>query len=151
MHQEWYQKFVSEENMDRELLFELLTAANYLGIHPLLQLINLKITFVLNGKTEAQVSSTTCVPALGSASFFPTQKFFQCLGPWVSWAASGGGGSSGGGGCGVRCDVNLRQNLYRVLKKQFSFCTFLHAGIPEIRTRVIRVAPCDLSIDCDMS
>ena len=61
MHQTWYQQFVSEENLSRELLFELLTAANYLGIHPLLQLICLKITFLLNGKSEEEVSSISCL------------------------------------------------------------------------------------------
>ncbi len=53
--QEWYQKFVAEEEVDREMLFALLTAANYMGIKPLLDLTCLKVTFELTGK-NAEVS-----------------------------------------------------------------------------------------------
>ena len=59
MDQEWYQKFVSEENVDRDLLFELLTAANFMGIKPLLDLTCLKVTFQLTGKSVDEVSSIT--------------------------------------------------------------------------------------------
>ena len=59
MDQEWYQKFVSEENVDRDLLFELLTAANFMGIKPLLNLTCLKVTFLLADKSAEEVSSIT--------------------------------------------------------------------------------------------
>jgi hypothetical protein len=69
MDQEWYQKFVSEDNVDRDLLFELLTAANFMGIKPLLDLTCLKVTFQLTGKNADEVSSFT----------FPTATLVFCL------------------------------------------------------------------------
>ena len=137
MHQEWYQNFVSEENLDRELLFELMAAANYLGIQPLLQLILLKITFELNGRNEQQVSLITCLTALRSLFFcFRLNTLFRCLGPWLSRAAT-----AGGGGCGVSIDAN--PPLFQSMA--------IPIWNPDIRTRLIRVARCHLSIDCDMS
>lgn len=56
MDQEWYQKFVSDENLDRDMLFDLLTAANFMGIKPLLDLTCLKVTFQLTGKNAEEVS-----------------------------------------------------------------------------------------------
>ena len=38
MDQTWYQNFVADENLSRDMLFELLTAANFMGIKPLLDL-----------------------------------------------------------------------------------------------------------------
>jgi hypothetical protein len=57
MDQEWYQKFVSEEHVDRDMLFELLTAANFMGIKPLLDLTCLKVTFQLTGKSADEVGA----------------------------------------------------------------------------------------------
>lgn len=57
--QEWYQKFCDPENMDQEMLFEVLRAANYLSISPLLDLTCLKVTFQLTGKNAEEVSNGT--------------------------------------------------------------------------------------------
>ena len=56
MDQKWYQDFVADGNMPREMLFDLLTAANYMGIKALLDLTCLKVTFELTGKNAEQVS-----------------------------------------------------------------------------------------------
>lgn len=57
MDQKWYQDFVADENLDRDMLFELLTAANFMGIKPLLDLTCLKVTFQLTGKNSEEVSA----------------------------------------------------------------------------------------------
>lgn len=59
MDQEWYQQFVSDENMSQDMLFELLTAANFMGIKPLLDLTCLKVTFQLTGKNADEVGFIT--------------------------------------------------------------------------------------------
>lgn len=64
MDQEWYQKFVSEEHVDRDMLFELLTAANFMGIKPLLDLTCLKVTFQLTGKSADEVGAFLRLPWL---------------------------------------------------------------------------------------
>jgi S-phase kinase-associated protein 1 len=56
MDQKWYQTFTAEDNMPRELLFEVLTAANYMTIKPLLDLCCLKVTFQLTNKSAEEVS-----------------------------------------------------------------------------------------------
>jgi len=53
--QDWYKNFVSDENVNRDMLFELLTAANFMGIKPLLDLTVLKVTFQLTGKGAEEV------------------------------------------------------------------------------------------------
>ena len=60
MDQKWYQDFVADENLNREMLFDLLTAANYMGIKPLLDLTCLKVTFQLTGKNAEEVSNIEC-------------------------------------------------------------------------------------------
>ena len=54
--QEWYQEFVKDENLNREMLFDMLTAANFMGIKPLLDLTCLKVTFQLTGKNAEEDS-----------------------------------------------------------------------------------------------
>ena len=54
--QVWYQDFVKDENLSREMLFDMLTAANFMGIKPLLDLTCLKVTFQLTGKNAEEVS-----------------------------------------------------------------------------------------------
>ena len=54
MPQEWYRTFV--DAIEREMLFELLTAANYMDIKPLLDLACLRVTFELSQKTAEEVS-----------------------------------------------------------------------------------------------
>lgn len=54
MPQEWYRTFVAQ--IEREMLFELLTAANYMDIKPLLDLACLRVTFELSQKTAEEVS-----------------------------------------------------------------------------------------------
>ena len=56
MDQKWYQDFVSDGNLDRDMLFDLLTAANSMGIKPLLDLTFLKVSFQLTGKSAEEVS-----------------------------------------------------------------------------------------------
>lgn len=51
---EWYRNFVS--GIEREMLFELLTAANYMDIKPLLDLACLRVTFELSQKSAEEVS-----------------------------------------------------------------------------------------------
>jgi S-phase kinase-associated protein 1 len=57
MAQEWYQNFTAEENMPRALLFEVLTASNYMTIKPLLDLCCLRVTFQLTNKSAEEVSN----------------------------------------------------------------------------------------------
>ena len=53
----WYQDFVSDENMPDQMLFEVLTAANYMHIQPLLDLACLKVTYKIQGKDAEEVSA----------------------------------------------------------------------------------------------
>lgn len=55
MDQKWYNEFVAEDKMERDLLFSMLSAANFLGIKPLLDLTCLKVTFMICGKEAAEV------------------------------------------------------------------------------------------------
>ena len=64
MQQKWYQEFVADENMSQEMLFELLTAANYMGIKALLDLACLKVTFQLNGKSAEEIRQILNLPEL---------------------------------------------------------------------------------------
>ena len=61
MDQPWYQDFVSDEKMDRDMLFNMLSAANFLGIKPLLDLTCLKVTFQITGKNAEEVRCR-CIP-----------------------------------------------------------------------------------------
>jgi hypothetical protein len=54
--QDWYRTFCSDENMPRDLLAEVLSAANYMSIPPLLDLTCLKFTFELMGKSADEVN-----------------------------------------------------------------------------------------------
>jgi hypothetical protein len=53
MTQEWYQTYA--HGMSDELLFQVLTAANYMEIQPLLDLACLRVTFQLQGKSAEEV------------------------------------------------------------------------------------------------
>lgn len=64
MDQKWYQDFVADENLNREMLFDLLTAANYMGIKPLLDLTCLKVTFQLTGKNAEEIRQILNLPEL---------------------------------------------------------------------------------------
>eukprot|EP00538_Stauroneis_constricta_P012343 CAMPEP_0119557402 /NCGR_PEP_ID=MMETSP1352-20130426/9076_1 /TAXON_ID=265584 /ORGANISM="Stauroneis constricta, Strain CCMP1120" /LENGTH=167 /DNA_ID=CAMNT_0007604505 /DNA_START=139 /DNA_END=642 /DNA_ORIENTATION=+ len=64
MDQKWYQEFVSDDSISREMLFELLTAANYMGIKPLLDLACLKITFQLTGKSADEIRGILNLPEM---------------------------------------------------------------------------------------
>ena len=56
MDMPWYQNFVSDENLgSRDMLFDLLTAANFMGIKELLDLTCLKVTFQLTGKNAEEI------------------------------------------------------------------------------------------------
>jgi hypothetical protein len=54
--QKWYQDFVSDEQLDHDMLFEVMAAANHLGIKPLLELASLKVTFQMMDRNEDSVS-----------------------------------------------------------------------------------------------
>ena len=60
--QDWYRDFVGTE--DRDVIFDLLTAANYLGIKPLLDLACLKVTFMLTGKSAEDIRQILKLPEL---------------------------------------------------------------------------------------
>ena len=62
MTQDWYRTFVN--NMDRENLFALLTAANYMNIKPLLDLACLRVTFEVTGKSAEEVKSCASIARL---------------------------------------------------------------------------------------
>jgi hypothetical protein len=56
--QEWYREFCSDENLPSDVLAEVLGAANYMSISPLLDLTCLKYTFMLMGKNAEEVRSS---------------------------------------------------------------------------------------------
>mmetsp|Transcript_30582 Transcript_30582/g.34886 ORF Transcript_30582/g.34886 Transcript_30582/m.34886 type:complete len:168 (+) Transcript_30582:109-612(+) len=60
--QQWYRSFV--ESKDRDTVFNLLTAANYLGIKPLLDLTCLRVTFELTGKNAEEIREILNLPVL---------------------------------------------------------------------------------------
>ena len=62
MPQEWYRTFVS--GIEREMLFELLTAANYMDIKPLLDLACLRVTFELTGKNAEEIRQILRLPEM---------------------------------------------------------------------------------------
>lgn len=66
MDQKWYQDFVSDENLgeNNDMLFDLLTAANFMGIKELLDLSCLKVTFQLTGKTAEEIRQILRLPEL---------------------------------------------------------------------------------------
>lgn len=66
MDQEWYQHFVSDENIGpgNTMLFDLVTAANFMGIKELLDLSCLKVTFLLTGKSAEEIREILCLPEL---------------------------------------------------------------------------------------
>ena len=57
--QQWYRDFCAEDNLERDLLYEVLRAGNYLDIRPLLDLACLKLAFQLQGKNVDEVSLAT--------------------------------------------------------------------------------------------
>jgi S-phase kinase-associated protein 1 len=65
MDQKWYQDFVDDANLgSRDMLFDLLTAANFMGIKELLDLTCLKVTFQLTGKTAEEIRQILRLPEL---------------------------------------------------------------------------------------
>jgi len=66
MNQKWYQDFVSDENLggSNDMLFDLLTAANFMGIKELLDLSCLKVTFQLTGKSADEIRDILRLPEL---------------------------------------------------------------------------------------
>jgi S-phase kinase-associated protein 1 len=50
--QEWYAKFI---NVDQEMLFELISAANYMNIKPLLDLTCATVAGMIKGKTPEEI------------------------------------------------------------------------------------------------
>ncbi len=66
MDQKWYQDFVSDDNLgsSNDMLFDLLTAANFMGIKELLDLSCLKVTFQLTGKNAEEIRQILRLPEL---------------------------------------------------------------------------------------
>jgi len=65
MEQKWYQDFVDDRELgSRDMLFDLLTAANYMGIKELLDLTCLKVTFQLTGKNAEEIREILRLPEL---------------------------------------------------------------------------------------
>lgn len=62
VEQEWYNNFMVD--MDRDMLFDVLTASNYMGIKPLLDLACLKVTFELTGKSVDEIRDILNLPEL---------------------------------------------------------------------------------------
>jgi S-phase kinase-associated protein 1 len=60
--QEWYRDFLSTK--PREKVFDLLTAANYMQIKPLLDLTCLRVTFELSGKSAEEIREILNLPAM---------------------------------------------------------------------------------------
>ena len=52
---EWYAKFI---NLEQEVIFELILAANYMDIKPLLDLSCAKIACMIKGKTPEEIRQT---------------------------------------------------------------------------------------------
>jgi S-phase kinase-associated protein 1 len=71
MDQEWYKEFAHALSQN-QTLFEVLTAANYMNIKPLLDLACLEITFKLTGMSAEQVSE--CFPA-----YLELERFIYAL------------------------------------------------------------------------
>jgi len=59
--QEFYREFLPEEKVP---VFELLSAANYMGIKPLLDLTCLKVTFMLSGKSAEEIRVILNLPKM---------------------------------------------------------------------------------------
>ena len=55
--QEWYANFVGN-GLDQEVLFELILAANYMDIKPLLDLTSSAVASMIKGKTPAEIRTT---------------------------------------------------------------------------------------------
>jgi len=64
MKVQWYRDFVSDEYCSQNMLFDLLSAANYMGIKPLLDLACLKVTFQLNGKSAEDIRKILNLPKM---------------------------------------------------------------------------------------
>lgn len=65
MDQPWYQQFVDDNNLgSRDMLFDLLTAANFMGIKELLDLTCLKVTFQLTGKNAEEIRQILRLPEM---------------------------------------------------------------------------------------
>eukprot|EP00529_Nitzschia_sp_RCC80_P036447 CAMPEP_0113482240 /NCGR_PEP_ID=MMETSP0014_2-20120614/22817_1 /TAXON_ID=2857 /ORGANISM="Nitzschia sp." /LENGTH=191 /DNA_ID=CAMNT_0000375751 /DNA_START=120 /DNA_END=695 /DNA_ORIENTATION=+ /assembly_acc=CAM_ASM_000159 len=64
MDQEWYQTFVADDNLGQDMLFDMLTAANFMGIKELLDLTCLKVTFQLTGKSAEEIRQILRLPEL---------------------------------------------------------------------------------------
>ena len=62
VEQEWYRNFMVD--MDRPMLFDVINAANYMGVKPLLDLACLKVTFELKGKSADEIREILNLPDL---------------------------------------------------------------------------------------
>ncbi|KAL7462266.1 hypothetical protein ACHAXS_005463 [Conticribra weissflogii] len=60
--QQWYREFL--EGMDDPLLFELVTAANFMEIQPLLDICCLKVSSLLMGKSAEEIRSFLNIPKM---------------------------------------------------------------------------------------
>lgn len=60
--QEWYQNFL--KGIDQPMLFDLVTAANFMAIQPLLDLTCLKVSCQLMGKSADEIRQILNIPKL---------------------------------------------------------------------------------------
>ena len=60
--QEWYQNFL--KGIDQPMLFDLVTAANFMSIQPLLDLTCLKVSCQLMGKSSEEIRQILNIPKL---------------------------------------------------------------------------------------
>ncbi|KAL3790514.1 hypothetical protein HJC23_007663 [Cyclotella cryptica] len=60
--QEWYRNFVQE--VDSPMLFDLVTAANFMAIQPLLDLACLKVSCLLMGKSSEEIRIILNIPQM---------------------------------------------------------------------------------------
>jgi len=56
--QEWYQQFISENNIPKGVLFDVLNAASYMKIQPLVNLACYKVALMIKGKNAEEVCMT---------------------------------------------------------------------------------------------
>lgn len=62
VEQPWYRSFI--QDLERPMVFDLLTAANYMQIKPLLDLACLSVTFELSGKDAEEIREILNLPEL---------------------------------------------------------------------------------------
>ena len=88
VQQEWYQKFIL---VDQSMVFELVTAANFMEIQPLLDLACLRVSVDLMGKSAEEIRVMLKIPKMTSEEV----RFIMCYAlsenKMAHWASNGWG------------------------------------------------------------